>query len=85
MIETDTHSIECTGYVENSGVVACYVLTVTQKDSGEPMTLQVEPRHLAARSSLKALLLGHRILYTATEAEHRENLKRLGSATLKAL
>lgn len=75
---TDTHFFECSSYKQSpSGEVAYYLLKAISKMNGGVRVIHIKPNELVSSSSLKRVLLGHCILYTATKAEHERNLKQL--------
>lgn len=68
-------SLKCHGHTKrDDGLVSRYYLEVTDTRSGKTATISVEPRHLASARSMKRILLGQCMLYTATRAEHDQML-----------
>jgi len=58
-------------------MVSHYILEIIDRESGEVEELLVTPRELASSVSMKRILLGRRILYSATRKKHDEMLREL--------
>lgn len=72
------YSIQCIKYLENNdGTIGHYVLLIKDETEGEVEEVSVTPKHLASSRSMKRILLGRKILYSATQSEHERMLSEL--------
>jgi len=70
-----THSFKCLGHTKRDDcLIERYHLEVTDTQSGNTVTISVEPRHLASARSMKRILLDRCMFYRATRASHDQML-----------
>ena len=74
----ENYIFHCSKYKPiSNGEVGYYILEIIDRESGEAEELLVTPRELASPVSMKRILLGRRILYSATRKKHDEMLREL--------
>lgn len=76
--------LRCERYVANpNGSVRLYILEVIDAEGAESLEILVTPRELVSLSSMKRILCGKRVFYSATKVQHEELLCRLFSVAPK--
>ena len=74
----ENYSFRCHKYKPNNdGTVRHYVLEIIDRESGEAEELLITPKELLSPVSMKRILIGRRIHYTATRKKHDEMLNEL--------
>jgi len=57
-----------------NGEIAAYEIEIHDMPSGETVILQVKPGHLISHISMKRILLGKGIFYSACKQEHTKSI-----------
>lgn len=75
------YSFRCRKYKPSpEGTVSHYVLEIVGRVSGKTEELLITPRELVSPISMKRILIGRGIFYSATRKKHNEMLKELFSS-----
>lgn len=82
----ENYSFRCLKYKPNTdGTVSHYVLEIVDSESRETEEVLITPRELVSPISMKRILIGRRIFYSATRKKHDEMLKELFSSPPSAI
>ncbi|MFJ7007667.1 hypothetical protein [Pseudomonas putida] len=74
-------TFKCLGHTERvDDTIASYTIEVTSSRNGRVEVLKVEPDHLASARSMKRLLLGRCMFYSATQKKHTETIAAMFDA-----
>jgi hypothetical protein len=73
-----TYSFQCQKCIKKSdGTIGHYILEVTDTVDGTIEEIAVAPKDLISNRSMRRILLGRKILYSASQSKHEKMLSEL--------